>query len=94
MFLSAHDTTLSAIMSGLYQKQPEQVYFASNFKVELYEAISGSNDKKYSVRMLYNENPFNIGTNNTCVDVYCPYDTVKAFLKSREYDGDLDDIFN
>lgn len=91
MYLSAHDTTLSAIMSGLYQKQPEQVYFASNFKVELYESAAG--DKKtYSVRMLFNEKPFLIGTNNTCAELDCAYETVKSFLKSREYVGDIDDI--
>ena len=92
MYLSAHDSTLSAIMSGLYQKQPEQVYFASNFKVELYEVTSGNDEKKYTVRMLFNEKPFNIGTNNTWAEVDWPYNTVKTFLKSREYDGDLNDI--
>ena len=92
MYLSAHDSTLSAIMSGLYQKQPEQVYFASNFKVELYEASDTAGKKSYSVRMLFNEKPFNVGTNNTCAQVDCPYETVKSFLKSREYDGDLNDI--
>lgn len=88
MYLSAHDSTLSAIMSGLYQKQPEQVKFASNFKIELYQTASGN----FTVRMMYNEDKFLIGTNNTCAQFDCPYSTVKTFLKSREYDGDIEDI--
>ena len=83
MYLSAHDWTLSAIMSGLYQKQPEQVCFAFNFKVEFYESTLGNDEKKCTVRMLFNEKPFNIRTNNAWAEVDCPYDIVKTLLKSR-----------
>ena len=36
----------------------------------------------HTVRVLFNENPFNIGTNNYA-EFYCPYEIVKKFLKSR-----------
>ena len=42
--------------------------------------------------MLFDEKSFNVDTNNTWAEIDCFYDTMKIFLKIREYDGDLDNI--
>ena len=92
MYLSAHDSSLSAIMSGLQQKQDVQVKFASNLRIELYlKAAGDENDlSNYEIKMLYNESPINVGNSTVCSEFTCPFQTVKDFLISREYDGDFD----
>jgi hypothetical protein len=96
MYLSAHDSTLSAIMSGLQQKQDDQVRFASNLRIEVYRKTNFDiNDPEgYDVKMLYNEKFIHIGSNETCAEYDCPFDVVKKFLDSRKYDGDLELICN
>lgn len=93
MFLSAHDTTLSAIMSGLYQKQEEQVYFASAVVIELYQSKDSAfkNNSDFWVVMKLNDKPINIGTDKVCGQI-CQFQNVKDFLISREYKGDIDQI--
>lgn len=96
IYLSAHDSTLSAIMSGLQQKQDEQVKFASNLRIEVYRKpnLDVNDPEGYDVKMLYNEKFIHIGSNETCAEYDCPFDVVKKFLKDRQYDGDLDLICN
>lgn len=92
MFLSAHDSTLSAIMSGLKQRQDEQVLFASDLIIELFKTKNNSTNvlENYSVRISYNDMPLHIGGNKTCKDTICPFSTVKEYLITREYTGDYD----
>jgi hypothetical protein len=96
MYLSAHDSSLSAFMSGLLQVQEEQVFFASDLLVEVYS--NGNNSENvldnYSVRMLYNQKPLNVGGNSTCPQYECSFSKIKEFLKSREYQGDYDLVCN
>jgi len=94
IYISAHDFPIAAFMSGLQEKQAEQVYFASFYITELRQKsnANGTKPEDFTVRMSYNGKPFNIGGNQTCPDIDCDFTLVKAFLKSREYNGDLDQI--
>ena len=96
MYLSAHDSSLTAFMSGFQQKQEEQAFFASNILIELYrDASKNSGDEdEFSVIVKYNGKEINLGGKDVCADTNCPFKTVKDFLKSREYDGDLEETCN
>ena len=92
MYLSAHDSTISAVMSGFQQKQDKQVEFASYVITEVYQkpGTSGKNYSDFTVRMLYNGEPFSPNVTETCPDFSCDFPALKEFLKTREYDGDID----
>jgi len=92
MYLSSHDTSLTAIMSGLQQKQDEPPFFASNIIFELRrKKNSNANDKSdFTVTVKWNGKDVNLGGKDICENSACPFPIVDQFLESRLYDGDLD----
>ncbi|CAI2367704.1 unnamed protein product [Moneuplotes crassus] len=93
MYISAHDSSLTAIMSGLLQKQEEQAYFASNIIFELRrKKSSNANDlSDFTVALKWNGKKLNWAT-ETCTSHACPFPAVKEFLESRMYQGDLEAV--
>jgi len=89
IYISAHDTTLAAMLSGIEQKQELQPFYASHFLIELWkkEGTDGSSPEHYYAKWIYNDKNLNI--NNSCDDQgKCEYPKFKEFLQSREYQGD------
>lgn len=93
MYLSAHDSSLTAFLSGLLQKQDTQMFFASSLLIELYQTKDAAfkNNTDFWVVMKINNKTINIGTEKVCGKI-CQFETVKNFLISREYKGDIDKI--
>jgi hypothetical protein len=93
MYLSAHDSSLTAFLSGLLQKQDDQMFFASSLLIELYQSEDEpfGNNSDFWVTMKINDKTISIGTEEVCGKM-CQFQTVKDFLISREYKGDIDTI--
>ena len=88
IFISAHDSSIAAFLSGIEQKQMYQSFFATHNMIELWKnkGTLGNSDEDYYVKWLYNDVALNI--NNDCDEGKCPYVLFKEFLKSREYQGE------
>lgn len=94
LYTSAHDSTISALLSGLQHKQDEQVYFASYVIAEVYQKPLSKGDSfdDFTVRILYNGKEVTLGGNSTCKSANCDFLAFKDFMQSREYDGDINKI--
>jgi hypothetical protein len=89
IYMSAHDNTLAAMLSGIEQKQRLQPFYASHFLIELWQKIGteGAGPDDFYVKWIYNNQTLNV--NGTCDDEgRCPYSQFKSFLQYREYQGD------
>lgn len=94
MYLSAHDSTLTAFMSGLLQKQKIPAEFAAYINFELWKTKDAKNASDFYVVLKYVGNPLLIGGDGkenelACKDIKCDFPTVVNFLQSRLYEGDL-----
>lgn len=65
MYLSAHDSSLTAILAGLEQVQEEQSFFASHIIFELWQERDPKSAEDFQIRMFYNDKEMNIGGKNT-----------------------------
>ena len=97
VFMSAHDSTLAAILSGVQQPQDIQPLFASSILIELWkrEGSSEKNDEnsEFYVKWILDDKNLNIG--GVCdSEGNCPYEKFKEFLESREYQGDWEEACN
>ncbi|CAI2369510.1 unnamed protein product [Moneuplotes crassus] len=89
IYISAHDSTAAAVLSGIEQKQEYQPFYATHNLIQLWKkaGTNGDKDEDYYVKWIYNDKALNI--NNKCDEEgRCPYDLLKEYLKSREYQGD------
>lgn len=89
IFLSAHDSTLAAMLAGVEQKQEIQPFYASHILIELYKksGASGKEPSDYYTKWIYNDKALNI-TEECKPTGTCSYPEFKAYLQSREYQGD------
>lgn len=91
MYLSAHDTTVAAIMLGIEQQQVEAPPFACVLFYELWQKdkTDGKSNSDFYLKFFYNDLLVNPG-NKVCTDgnQICPYPEVKTYLQSREFKGD------
>lgn len=94
IYLSAHDSTLAAMLSGIEQQQELQPFYASHILVELWrkDGRKGKDPEDYYVKWIYNGQSLNV--TEECVDGKCPYPEFKEYLQSREYEGDWEKACN
>lgn len=77
--LSAHDTTLQALLYGLeLTNEWSWPVYASTIVFELFK-----DDHEVLVKVLFNDSPVRIGD---CKSYYCSLDTLVNYMKSRSYE--------
>ena len=91
MYLSAHDTTVAAFMSGIDCVPDETPPFASVLFIELYSNKSaGAPEGAHYVTFSYNGKKQDVGKINICDEQgRCEYNAFSSFLQSKEIDGDI-----
>lgn len=94
LYLSAHDSTVAAIMTALNQAQEKAVPFATYLIVELYlkHQRDGSDPSHYYLVWYYNGERLHIGGTDVCTETKCDYPIASDYFQSREFDGDIDDV--
>jgi hypothetical protein len=88
IYISAHDSTLAAMLSGIEQKQKLQPFYASHILIELWQKSGTAGDKPedFYVKWIYNDESLKVV--DGCDNGNCPYPEFKEFLQAREYQGD------
>lgn len=92
VFMSAHDSSLSAILAGVEQKRKIQPFYASSIMIELWQSdhTDASSPDDFYVKFIYNDEPLNIG--GVCdQNGKCPFSPFRQFLRNREYKGDWEE---
>lgn len=93
IYLSAHDSTLAAILTALDTQSKTPVGFAAVLKIELYlkEGSTGKEEKDFYVRWIYNDTPLDIdGICPKDKNFACPFPEIKSAYETFLYDGDVD----
>jgi hypothetical protein len=62
IYISAHDSTLAAMLSGIEQKQTIQPFYASQFLIELWQktGTAGTSPDDFYAKWIYNDKALNV----------------------------------